>query len=80
MIEGLVVASLPELDVAHVRSEEGHIYVVGRQTKGVEIEALSEGQKLRCSVLKGSSRIESAERVARVDPTATPFEAPVSKA
>lgn len=73
VVEALVVASLPELDVAHVRSEEGHVYVVGRETKGVKIESLREGQKLRCSVPRGSQRIDSAERVARVDPTATPL-------
>lgn len=70
-----MVASLPELDVAHVRSEEGHVYVVGRETKGVQIESLREGQMLRCSVPRGSQRIDSAEKVARADPTSPPFKA-----
>ncbi len=68
-IVGMVVASLPELDVAYLQAEDGSVYTLERDATGLaSIEGLREGQLFSCSIEVGSRRIVKLWQLQRADP------------
>jgi len=63
-VETVVFALIPEFDQVKVRDGEGHIYALTRRTQGVDLHALHEGQRVRCTVTNKLPRVLSAEAVA----------------
>lgn len=60
-VEGAVLEVLEDFGLAHIRTGEGTVYGVTRNTPGVEFAALHEGQRLRCEVTQKFHRVLHAE-------------------
>ena len=57
MVEAVVVALIPEYRQVRVRDVAGNHYALTRAIQGSESGLLSEGQRVVCTVLRGSSRV-----------------------
>lgn len=56
-VEGTVLEVLLGLGLAHVRTPDGHTYGLTRDTPGVRLDDLSEGQHVRLEVEPRFSRV-----------------------
>lgn len=63
-VDTVVFALIPEFEQAKVRDSEGHVYALTRKTRGVDVGALHEGQRVVCTVTRKLPRVLSAEAVA----------------
>ena len=63
-VEGKVVEVLPGLGLAHVRTADGQILGITRQTSGVGFNLLRPGQRLRCQVTGRLHRVLHADVLA----------------
>ena len=63
-VEAVVFALIPEFEQVKVRDEAGHIYALTPMTRGVDLLALHEGQRVVCTVTRRLPRVLSAEAVA----------------
>jgi hypothetical protein len=63
-VDTVVFALIPEFEQAKVRDSEGHVYALTRETRGVDVGALHEGQRVVCTVTRKLPRVLSAEAIA----------------
>ena len=63
-VETVVFALIPEFEQVKVRDDAGHIYALTPMTRGVDLLALHEGQRIVCTVTRRLPRVLSAEAVA----------------
>ena len=63
-METVVFALIPEFEQVKVRDGEGHEYALTRKTRGVDVRALREGQRVVCTVTRRLARVISAEALA----------------
>lgn len=63
-VEAVVVVLIPEFHQVQVRDDAGHLYALTRKTRGVDLDALHEGQKILCTVTTGLHRVLNAAAVA----------------
>ena len=63
-VETVVVALIPEFHQVQVRDREGHLYALTRMTRGIDLLALHEGQRIVCVVTRKLPRVLSAQAVA----------------
>ncbi len=63
-VEAVVFALIPEFDQVKVRDGEGRVYALTRKTRGIDLLALHEGQRIVCTVTRKLPRVLSAEAVA----------------
>ncbi|MFT3819808.1 MAG: hypothetical protein QM750_19720 [Rubrivivax sp.] len=63
-VETIVFALIPEFEQVKVRDSDGHIYALTRKTRGVDLGALHEGQRVLCTVTRELPRVLSAEAIA----------------
>ena len=54
---------LPGVGLAHVRSAQGEVYGISRQTPGVRFDLLQVGQRVRCEVTPVFGRVLRASLV-----------------
>ncbi len=59
-VEAVVVALIPEFHQVKVRGFDGRLYTLTRATKGIELDKLHEGDKVRCTVTVKLPRVLSA--------------------
>lgn len=62
-VETVVVALIPEFHQVQVRDREGHTYALTAKTRGVDLLALHEGQRIVCVVTRKLPRVLSAQAV-----------------
>jgi hypothetical protein len=60
-VETVVIALIPEFEQVKVRDDEGHVYALTHRTRGVDLGALQEGQRIVCTVTCKLPRVLSAE-------------------
>lgn len=60
-VETVVIALIPEFEQVKVRDNEGHVYALTRRTRGVDLLALQEAQRLICTVTDKLPRVLSAQ-------------------
>ena len=63
LIEAVVVALVPEYHQVMVRDDDGHLYALTRKTKGIDLAALREGQRVVCTVTRKLPRVLTAAAV-----------------
>jgi hypothetical protein len=63
-VETVVFALIPEFEQVKVRDDAGHIYALTPMTRGVDLVALHEGQRIVCTVTHRLPRVLSAKAVA----------------
>jgi hypothetical protein len=63
-VETVVFALIPEFEQVKVKDEAGHVYALTPMTRGVDLLALHEGQRIVCTVTRRLPRVLSAEAVA----------------
>ena len=63
-VETVVFALIPEFEQVKVRDDAGHIYALTRMTRGVDLLALHEGQRIVCTVTRKLPRVLTAATVA----------------
>ena len=63
-VETVVFALIPEFEQVKVRDDAGHVYALTPLTRGVDLLALHEGQRIVCTVTRRLPRVLSAEAVA----------------
>lgn len=63
-VRATVIALIPRYHQAKIRSEDGHLYSITESTQGVRLNALREGQRLRCTVTPRLPRVVLAEVIA----------------
>lgn len=63
-VDATVIALIPEYHQAKVRDAEGHIYVLTRKTRGIDLASLHEGQHLVCTVTSERPRVLTATEIA----------------
>jgi hypothetical protein len=59
-VEATVVALIPRYQQVKVRDKAGHVYALTRQTTGVDLSELREGQRVVCTVTRRLPRVLSA--------------------
>jgi hypothetical protein len=62
-VEAVVVALIPEYHQVKIRDDEGHFYALTRQTPGVELAKLREGQRIVCTVTRKLPRVLAATAI-----------------
>ena len=63
-VDTVVIALIPEFHQVQVRDREGHLYALTSKTRGVDLLALHEGQRIVCVVTRKLPRVLSAQAVA----------------
>jgi hypothetical protein len=63
-VETVVFALIPEFEQVKVRDNAGHVYALTPMTRGVDLLALREGQRIVCTVTHRLPRVLSAKAVA----------------
>ena len=63
-VETVVFALIPEFEQVKVRDDAGHVYALTPMTRGLDLLALHEGQRIVCTVTRRLPRVLSAEAVA----------------
>lgn len=63
-VDTVVFALIPEFELVKVRDREGHFYALTPMTRGVNLLALYEGQRIVCVVTRKLPRVLSAQAVA----------------
>ena len=63
-VDTVVIALIPEFHQVQVRDREGHLYALTSKTRGVDLLALHEGQRIVCVVTRKLPRVLSAKAVA----------------
>lgn len=63
-VDTVVFALIPEFQQVKVRDREGHVYALTAKTRGVDLLALHEGQRIVCVVARSLPRVLSAQAVA----------------
>lgn len=63
-VVGEIVEVLPGLGLAHLRTADGTVYGLSRNTPGVAFDSLQAGQRLRCEVTERFHRVLRAETAA----------------
>lgn len=63
-VDTVVFALIPEFQQVKVRDREGHVYALTAKTRGVDLLALHEGQRIVCVVTRKLPRVLSAQAVA----------------
>ena len=59
-VEAVVVAVVPEYHQVMVRDADGHLYSLTRKTRGIDLAALREGQRVVCTVTRRLARVLDA--------------------
>ena len=59
-VEAVVVAVVPEYHQVMVRDADGHLYSLTRKTRGIDLAALREGQRVVCTVTRTLPRVLAA--------------------
>ena len=59
-VEAFVVAVVPEYHQVMVRDADGHLYSLTRKTRGIDLAALCEGQRVVCTVTRRLPRVLTA--------------------
>lgn len=59
-VETVVFALIPEFEQVKVRDSDGHVYALTRKTRGIDLLALHEGQRIICTVTRKLPRVLSA--------------------
>ena len=62
-VKAVVFALIPEFDLVEVRDSGGYIYALTRKTRGIDLLALHEGQRIVCTVTQELPRVLSAVAV-----------------
>jgi hypothetical protein len=62
-VDTVVFALIPEFQQVKVRDCEGHVYALTPKTRGVDLLALHEGQRIVCVVTRKLARVLSAQAV-----------------
>lgn len=62
-VEAVVFALIPEFGQVLVRDAAGHRYALTSRTRGVDLAALENGQRLLCKVTHLLPRVLSAEAI-----------------
>jgi len=62
-VEAVVFALIPEFNLVEVRDSGGYIYALTRKTRGIDLLALHEGQRIVCTVTQELPRVLSAVAV-----------------
>ena len=63
-VETVVFALIPEFHQVKVKDRDGYVYALIRKTRGIDLLALHEGQRIVCTVTQKFPRVLSAEAVA----------------
>ena len=56
-VDAVVFALIPEYGQVKVRDADGRVYAITRKTQGVDLDALREGQHVRCTVTRKLPRV-----------------------
>ena len=59
-VEAVVVAVIPEFHQVQVLDADGHLYALTRKTRGIDLAALREGQRVVCTVTRTLPRVLAA--------------------
>lgn len=63
LVEGEVLEVLPGYGLAHVRALDGSTYGLNRETPGVSVADLREGQRVRVQVARKFNRVLHAQLI-----------------
>jgi len=63
-VEAVVVALIPEYHQVKVRDSAGHLYALTRDTKGIDLTTLYEGQRIVVTVTRKLPRVLVAAAIA----------------
>lgn len=61
IVEAVVTVLIPEFEVVHLETAEGVTLCVGEGTRGVDWRDLRVGQRLRCQLEAGVTRVLQAQ-------------------
>jgi hypothetical protein len=56
-VQVVVVALVPEYHQVKVRDRDGRMYALTRETRGIDLSAVYEGQRLVCTVTRELPRV-----------------------
>lgn len=62
-VDATVYALIPEFHQVRVRDSEGRSYALTRKTRGIDLSALREGQRVVCAVTVHLPRVVSATAI-----------------
>jgi len=62
-VDGEVFEVLEHIGLAHVRTADGRICGVNRQTEGIQFSKLRDGVRVRCQVTRRFNRVLHAELI-----------------